>query len=80
MTPPSVYGEGNRGRGSTPTATPLQPRLFPGCPRPGPLQTPPRASLPPRPRAGLQSRLQAMVALDDPDGGLEATPGAETRL
>lgn len=61
-------------------STPQQSRLFPDCPRPGPLQTPPRASLPPRPRAGLLPRLQAMVALDDPDGGLEATPGAETRL
>lgn len=60
--------------------TPQQPRLFPGCPRPEPLQTPPSASLPPRPRAGLQPGLQAMVALDDSDGGLEATPGAETRL
>lgn len=57
-----------------------QPLGFLGCPRPGPLQTPPRTSLPPRPPAGLQPQLQAMVALDNPEGGPEATPNAGTRL
>lgn len=57
-----------------------QPPWFPGCPRPGPLQTPPRTSLPPRPPARLQPQLQAMVALDNPEGGPEATPSEGTRL